>query len=199
MKLKYLFIICIVTAGCLIAALQHSRRDSWQQPQRILDSLDIREGMIIGEAGAGSGYFTFHLAKRVGDKGHIYANDISNNALEDIEEKKEEEGVQNITTISGNVKDPLFPIDTLDLVIMMRAFHDFQYPVEWMKNVQRYMRARAPLIIIDQDPDKAGEGRSHFKTRQEILNIMAKTDLILVEVKDFLERDNIYIYKLNTP
>jgi ubiquinone/menaquinone biosynthesis C-methylase UbiE len=196
MNLKIIFILLIFTAKIPVAALQHSGRDSWQQPQRIIDSLNISEGMIIGEAGAGRGYFTFHLAQRVGEKGHIYANDISERALKAIDKRIKEDGISNITTVHGEFNDPTFPVDTLDMVIMMRAFHDFEYPVEWMKNVQQYMRPQARVVIIDPDPDKAGHGRGHFKTRQEILDIMARTDFKLVEVKDFLQQDYIYIYKL---
>ncbi len=175
---------------------QSSQRDSWQQPEKIIDSLGIGPGMIIGEAGAGSGYFTFHLAKRVGTKGKIYANDIDKRGLQRIEDRCKEEGVHNITTVMGEVDDPLFPNRSLDGVVIMMAFHDFEKPVEWMRNVIVALKPGAFLAIIDPDPDKIKRDRDHFWTKEKVLATMEKTDFVLIHLFTFLERDNIYVYKV---
>ena len=64
---------------------QASDRDAWQQPKKIMDVVGVQPGMVIGEAGAGRGYFTFFLAERVGETGKVYANDIDASALKSIE------------------------------------------------------------------------------------------------------------------
>ncbi len=179
------------------ALAQNHYRDSWQQPEKIMDILNIKPGMIIGEAGAGNGYFTFHLSKRVGESGKVYANDIDENALKEIELKCKKDTINNITTIIGKVADPLFPQNKLDLVIMLRAFHDFTQPVQWMKNVKQCMKPGAQLVIIDYDPDRTGYNKDHFLTKDQLLIIMKKTDFKLVRIESFLSRDNIYIFKLN--
>lgn len=184
--------IYLITTGCA----QNQYRDTWQQPEAIMDSIGVREGMTIGEAGAGTGYFTFHLARRVGPDGRIYANDIDRSALRQIDEQANEESITNITTILGEVDDPLFPEDRLDMVVMMMAFHDFAEPTEWMKNVIPSMKQGARLVIIDQDPEKMQSGWSHFMTKEQILEAMAKTDFTLLRIFSFLERDNIYVFGL---
>ena len=175
---------------------QSSQRDSWQQPEKIMDSLGIGPGMIIGEAGAGSGYFTFHLSKRAGETGKVYANDIDKKALERIEERCKKERISNITTVIGKVDDPLFPKGELDGVVLMMAFHDFEKPVEWMKNVMPALKPGAFLAIIDPDPDKLKRDRDHFWTKKKVLATMEKTEFELVRLFTFLERDNIYLYRL---
>ena len=112
-----LFLIFLISVIITLVA-QHPGRDSWQQPERIIDSLEIKPGMAIGEAGAGDGYFTFHLAKRVGDTGKIFANDIDRGALDDLEKRAERETVTNIMTLLGEVDDPLFPEGQMDMIIM---------------------------------------------------------------------------------
>jgi len=175
---------------------QYSDRDSWQQPEKIMDAVGITSGMTIGEAGTGDGYFTFYLSERVGREGRIYANDIRRNSLREIEQKCNRENIENITTIVGEVADPLFPENELDVMIMLSAFYDFDEPVEWMENVIPSLKLNAQMVIVDLDPDRARYGWSHFMTREEIVAIMEKTDFELVRIEEFLERDNIYIYQL---
>jgi ubiquinone/menaquinone biosynthesis C-methylase UbiE len=152
--------------------------------------------VIIGEAGVGEGYFTFWLSKRVGEAGKIYANDIDKRALNKLEDKCKEKNITNIQTVIGEIDDPLFPVDNLDFVVMMRAFHDFTKPVEWMKNVKKYLKPEAKLVIIDGDPEKLNSSRGHFLTEKQILDIMKKTDFDLEKIETFLARDNIYIFNL---
>lgn len=194
-KLAVFLIITFISFSSIIA--QNSDRDTWQQPEKIMDVVGVKAGMIIGEAGAGRGYFTFYLSERVGENGRVYANDISERVLKAIEEKCEKDSIRNITTIVGEVADPLFPEKKLDMVVMMRAFHDFTKPVEWMENVIPSMKAGSSLVIIDLDPDRAGEGWHHFMTKEEVLATMAKTDFEMVRIETFLQKDNIYIYKLS--
>ena len=190
-----LFLIFLITVIITVVA-QHSGRDSWHQPERIIDSLEIKPGMVIGEAGAGDGYFTFHLAKRVGNTGKIFANDIDRGALDDLEDRAEQENIKNISTLIGEVDDPLFPAGELDMIIMMRAFHDFTEPVAWMKNAASALKPGALMVIIDLDTDKRGNWNNHFLTKEQVLDLMDKTDFELVKIYDFLERDLIFVFKL---
>ena len=105
-----------------------------------MDTIGVREGMVIGEAGAGRGYFSFKLAKRIGESGTLYANDIDANALRAISRRCVQEGILNIKTVEGKVADPLFPVKDLEMVFMIAAFHDFTEPVAWLKNVKKYMK-----------------------------------------------------------
>lgn len=189
-------VLCLLVLFLNLCADQSSRRDKWMQPEKIMDAIGVIPGMVIGEAGAGEGYFTFKLAHRVGNAGRIYANDILERVLGTIRERCERQGITNITTVLGEVEDPLFPESTLDMVVMMAAFHDFEKQVEWLKNVKQYMKSNASLVIIEKDPDKMERGSSHHMTKDEILETVKQAGYKLVRVEMFLERDNIYIFRL---
>ena len=195
-KCSLLFIFLLLVSGLLFG--QDRRRDSWQQPEAIMDSLRIRAGMIIGEAGAGDGYFTFHLAGRVGPGGRVYANDIDEDALEKLQERMKKEEVGNIETILAETDDPMFPPGKLDMVIMMNVFHHIEDSEEWMKNVIPGMKPGAPMAFIETDPGKRSSRRDHFLTKQEILKRMEKTRFKLIRTFDFLERDTIYLFSLDS-
>jgi predicted methyltransferase len=91
-------------------ALDDAERDARLQPERVMDAIGVRPGMVIGEAGAGRGYFTFKLARRVGAQGKVYANDIDRGALDHIRQVCRDENIANVETVVGEVEDPLFPV-----------------------------------------------------------------------------------------
>jgi ubiquinone/menaquinone biosynthesis C-methylase UbiE len=192
-------IVLCLTVIFLNVCVAQSSRDALMQPEKLMDAICVKPGMVIGEGGAGEGYFTFKLARRVGNTGKIYANDIVERVLGVIERRCEREGITNITTILGEVEDPLFPKGELDMVIMVMAFHDFEKPVEWLKNVKPCMKPTATLVIVERDPDRSRSGWSHFLTKEEILGTVKKAGIFeLDRIETFLSAHNIYIYRLRT-
>lgn len=156
-KLRTVFII-IFGAIFFLALLgsAQSRRDKRDQPDKLMDIAGVRPGMSIGEAGAGRGYLTFHLSRRVGEMGRIYANDIDKKSLQYITDRCEREGVKNIETVLGEIADPCFPVKDLEMVIMIYAFHDFTEKEAWLKNVKKYMKRDARLVIFDAQDTHTG-------------------------------------------
>lgn len=177
-----------------VSAQEHWR-DRFMQPERTMDAIGVRPGMVIGEAGAGEGYFTFHLARRVGPGGMVYANDINRRALAAIDRRCRREGVLNIQTVVGETADPLFPAKDLDMIVLVYAFHDFEKKLEWLANAKRYLKPGATLVVIDRDPDKWGGEYSHFLKKEDVLDIVRSADYDLVRIETFLQRENIYIFR----
>jgi ubiquinone/menaquinone biosynthesis C-methylase UbiE len=171
-------------------------RDRHHQPDKVMDVVGVKPGMVIGEVGAGGGYFTFHLSRRVGDSGKIFANDISTRALASLRRKCEAEGITNIETIVGQVEDPLFPDTVLDMVFIVNAFHDLARPVELLNNLVPSLKPGAPVVIIDRDPDKVAGFNRHVLTQEEVLAHIRSSDFELDRIETFLSQHNIYIIKV---
>ena len=142
--------VCILLLFSAAYSLQNSYRDQREKPEILLDTAGVKPGMRIGEAGAGRGYLTFFLSSRVGEKGMVYANDIDRPSLQVLERRIEREGVHNIKVIPGEVADPKFPVNDLDMVVMLHAFHDFTKKEAWLRNVKKYMKHDAPVVIFDR-------------------------------------------------
>jgi ubiquinone/menaquinone biosynthesis C-methylase UbiE len=154
-----------------------------------MDIVGVKPGMIIGEAGAGDGYLSFHLSRRVGERGRVYANDISRRELQRLNDRCEREGVTNITTVIGETADPLYPVNDLDMIVMIYAFHDFTEKTEWLRNAKKYIKPTAAVVIFDgQD--------SHTNLSKE--NVASMADNAGYELTHF-ERfhSGLYIYILN--
>ena len=160
-----------------------------------MDAAGLEPGMVVGEVGAGQGYFTFWLARRVGPAGKIYANDISRSALAAIERRCQREGIAHIETILGEVEDPLFPDSVLDMVFIVNAFHDLEKPVELLNNLLPSLKPGATVVIMDRDPEKFGDPGKHFLTKEEILAKIAASGFALDRMETFLPHHGLYILR----
>jgi ubiquinone/menaquinone biosynthesis C-methylase UbiE len=153
-----------VSTGLVAAA----RGATWNlDVDRAMDAIGLTPGMVVGEAGAGDGYFTMPMARRVGPAGAVVANDISARALRALEDQGRRDGLTNITTVVGDVADPKFSRHDLQLVVIVHALHDFSRPVEWLTNLKQYLRQGATIAVIDCDPAQGAE--SHFWPRERVI------------------------------
>lgn len=169
------------------------RRDTWQQPDKVLEVIGVKPGMVIGEPGAGKGYFTFKLARKVGPRGKIYANDIAEEDLGIIKKRARREHFSNIVTLLGEIEDPLFPPGEMDMVFMSYVLHDLERPVPFLKNLKPCLKPHAPLVVLEQAPEKTGN-TWHFWKKEKILKTVQAAGYRLDRMETFLLRDNIYVF-----
>ena len=192
---KLILVISIILSILVSCSPQGSRRDQSMKPELIMDVIGVKAGMVIGEVGAGEGYFTFHLSKRVGPTGKIYANDINLGVLRVIEKRSKEEKFDNITTVHGSSEDPNFPRKNLDMIVMMLVYHELEKPIVYFQNVKEYLKPGANVVVIERDPRRLGQGEDHFMTRYEILDKIEESDYEVVNLESFLAFDDIYILR----
>jgi ubiquinone/menaquinone biosynthesis C-methylase UbiE len=198
--------ICFLVAGIISAAVEpafiQTGRYKFRPPQKIMDAAGIKPGMVVGEVGAGEGFFTFSLAERVGENGIVYANDIAPEMLDRISYRCQMQGVKNIKTVLGKVEDPLFPIKNLDMIIMANVFHDLEKPLGFLEIAKKYLKPEALLVIVDRDNSKYYKKEiwkydPHYMTREQLLKEVEKSSFKLDRIETFLLRDNIYIFRID--
>ena len=161
-----------------------------------MDIAGVKSGMIVGEVGAGRGYLTFPLAERVGPTGKVYANDISRYSLSRIESRMENEGINNIKIISGEIEDPLFPEKNLDVIIMVYVFHHLEKPVAFFNNIKKYIKPDTPVVIVERDTERDPDEASHFSSKEEVLDVLIQTGYKLDRIDQSMELDAVYIFLL---
>ena len=192
--LSTLILVCF-GVPLIEAQYRSAARDRIEQPERVIEVTGVKPGMIIGEVGAGHGYFTFWLSRGVGETGKVYANDIDRSALSAIERICADEGIANIETVLGTVDDPRFPQASLDMVFMVNSFHDLGRPVELLANLLPSLKPGAAVVIMDMDPAKVSDRSGHFMTRSEVEETVGRSVFELVRVETFLRDHNLYILK----
>ncbi len=186
----------LVLGTFLFSSLQADVRDKWHQPDKVMDVAGVQSGMVVGEVGAGHGYFTYHLSRRVGDQGKIYANDIVRSKLTYIDDECKKRKINNIETILGELEDPLFPENKLDMAFMVNVFHDLERPVALLNNLAPALKLRATVVIVDRDPEKLSDPTGHFMTKKAIQEKIRESVFQLDKIETFLPQHNIYIISL---
>lgn len=135
-------------------------RDEWQRPSEVMDAIQVKPGQRVADIGCGFGYFTFHLAARVGAQGKVYAVDIDPKAIDKVRERKEREKLEQIEPIVGESADPHLP-DDIDAVLIVDTYHEFREYDRIMQAVFRALKPGGRLAIIDgQGP--AGRPRVEY-------------------------------------
>src|SRR5687767_4365951 len=106
----------------------------WQRPDWIMDELGIGEGSVVADLGAGGGWFTIRLARRVGPNGKVYAEDVQPEMIESIRRRIEREGMQErVATVIGTQSDPRIPAQ-VDAALIVEAYNEMEAPVVLLRN-----------------------------------------------------------------
>jgi ubiquinone/menaquinone biosynthesis C-methylase UbiE len=140
-----------------LGELEGPDRDEWQQPEQIMDKLLIADGARVGDIGAGGGWFTVRLARRVGPNGRVFAEDIQRQMIESIHRRVSREGLSNVEPILGTPLDPRLP-QGLDAVLMVDTYPQLDDPVGLMTHVRRSLKPNGRLGIVDFKKDVLGPG-----------------------------------------
>lgn len=140
-----------------LGLLEGPDRNAWQKPDQIMDELKIADGSIVADLGAGGGWFTVRLARRVGPNGIVYAEDIQPQMVESINRRVSREGLTNVRTILGTAEDPKLPRG-LDAVLIVAVYQEMADPVTLLRNVATALKPNGRIGIIDFKLDGGGPG-----------------------------------------
>ena len=177
-----------------------ARHNTYQPPEKVMDAIGVKEGMVIAEVGAGRGRYAVLVAARVGGKGKVYANDIDEDKLDYLRHRCERDGIGNLETILGTVTDPKLPAGKMDIVYLINTYHHLDDPVELMRSILPALKPGGHLVIIEHDSEKyPGAGRHHSTPQKDLLQEAEAAGYELVRIETFLERDNINIFRPTNP
>jgi len=137
--------------------LEGPDRVQWNKPDLIMDALNIADGSIVADLGAGGGWFTERLARRVGPKGLVYAEDIQQPMIEAIKRRVQRENLTNVRTILGTTKDSRLPHD-IDAIIIMGSYNEMEDPVALLKDAAASLKPQGRIGIVEYIAGAGGPG-----------------------------------------
>jgi ubiquinone/menaquinone biosynthesis C-methylase UbiE len=141
-----------------LALLEPPDRDVWQRPEQIMDAMGIGEASVVADIGAGGGWFTVRLARRVGPNGRVYAEDVQPEMINSIKRRTTLEGLNNVETRLGTDVDPRLPHGVLDAVLIVDSFHEVEKPVVLLRNLALSLKPDGRIGIVDFTKDGGGPG-----------------------------------------
>lgn len=141
-----------------LGLLEGPDRDAWQRPDMIMDALRIGDGSIVADLGAGGGWFTIRLARRVGPNGRVYAEDIQPQMIEAIARRVAREGLKDrVVPLLGTADNPKLKVP-VDAVLIVDAYHEMERPTLLLGNVARALKPDGRLGIVEYKKDGGGPG-----------------------------------------
>lgn len=126
-------------------------RDRLGEAERVMDRLGIRPGTRVADVGAGEGYYTVRVARRLGVEGTVYAEDITPKYLDALRARLVRERVGGVTVILGAPGDPKLPPGSVDVAILAHVYHEIVNPYELVYRLHEALAPGAAVAIIDVD------------------------------------------------
>jgi ubiquinone/menaquinone biosynthesis C-methylase UbiE len=139
-----------------ISWLERKEREKEEEPDKLIELLKLKEGMVVADVGAGSGYHSFRMSPKVGDKGKVLAVDIQPEMLEAIRVKAKEKKITNIEPIQGTEDDPKLPEAKVDLILLVDVYHEFSKPYEMTQAMVKALKPGGRLVFVEfrlEDPN----------------------------------------------
>ena|SRR5581483_982078 len=124
-------------------------RDETQRPRELVDAMNLRPGMKVGDVGTGIGYMLPYLSHAVGPTGTVYAEDIAPDFLAKAKQRASLSGLTNIKFIQGTDRDPGLPGGVLDAVLVLDTYHHFDYPESMLKGIRDSLMSDGRLYLVD--------------------------------------------------
>ncbi len=131
------------------AWLEREEREKEERTDLLLKELALKPGMVVADIGAGTGYLTRRMAKIVGPKTTVYAQDVQPEMLKLIKELSKGGEYVNIEPVLGAADDVKLPAQSIDLAIMVDVYHELEYPFEVMQSIVRALKVGGRLVFVE--------------------------------------------------
>ena len=177
--------------------LMREDREKFEQPDKVLDALKIQPGMTVADVGAGNGYFTLRLARRVKDSGRVFAVDIQQGMLDLLENNSKREGLKNIELVLSTPTDPRLPPAAIDLALLVDVYHEFHRPEEMVAGIRASLKPDGVLVLVEyrgEDPSVPIKPE-HKMTVAQVLGEIEPMGFRLRKKLDFLPWQHIFIFE----
>ena len=131
-------------------------RRRWQDPDLVLQTLGVTEGMTVADIGSGPGFFTLPAARRVGPSGKVYALDVEPAMLERVKERAAEEGVTNVEALLSQEDELPLPSRSIDRVMIVNVLHEVEDPTKMIGEILRVLKKLGVVGVVEWKKE-AGE------------------------------------------
>ena len=175
--------------------LERDSRAVEEKPDLTVQKLDLQPDDVVADIGAGTGYFSFRMAQQV-PEGKVYAVDIQPEMLDAIAFLKEEKNITNVETVLGKEDQPNLPPESIDLALMVDAYHEFAYPREMMEGIVKALKPEGRVVLLEyrKENPMIMIKPLHKMTQKQVKKELKAVELKWQETKEFLPEQHFLVF-----
>src|SRR5205809_1600057 len=179
--------------------LERPEREAEEKPDLLLEALKLKSGNVVADIGAGTGYYSWRMAKDVGEKGLVYAVDIQQEMLDLLAKRMAERKITNLKGVLGTITDPKLPAHSVDLVLMVDVYHEFDHPFEMMQAICKALKPGGRVVFVEfrAEDAKVPIKEVHKMSEAQVRKEMSAQPREWVETIATLPWQHIIVFKKN--
>lgn len=176
--------------------LTRPEREREEQPDRLVNALDIQPGATVVDLGAGVGYFSWRLARKVGRSGKVIAVEIQQEMLDMLAVNLRDRGIENVEMVLATPRDPRLPESAVDLVLLVDVYHELAHPALTLAHIRRSLKPAGRLVVVEYRKDQPDLPIHplHKMSVAEVRSEIEPAGFDLVEVLEFLPSQHVIIF-----
>jgi len=175
--------------------LERPERVSEEQPDRVVDAMQLKPTDVVADIGAGTGYFSIRIARKV-PQGQVIGEDIQPEMIALMKENIAKAGLSNVRPLLGTTENPNLPPGSVDKVLMVDAYHEFDMPKEMMLGIVKGLKPDGQVVFVEyRGEDPAVPILPHHKmTVAQLSTEMGAVGLHLVRQYEELPWQHVLFY-----
>ncbi len=179
--------------------LEREDRAETEKPEIVLKTMNLKDGDVVADLGAGTGFYTRRLARAVAPSGKVWANDIQPEMLDRLKELSAKEGIGNIVTVVGTETDPKLPKGTFDWILLVDVYHELQQPEPMLAKIREALKpgGRVALVEYRAEGDTAKHiDAAHKMTVEQVLAEWVPAGFVHVETIEELPTQHLFVFSV---
>jgi ubiquinone/menaquinone biosynthesis C-methylase UbiE len=176
--------------------LERSERQREERTDLLVEALPLQPSSVVADIGAGTGYFSFRIAKRV-PQGQVYAVDIQQQMLDIVDQRIAAGHGNNVKPVLGTDRSPGLPDQSVDLVLLVDAYHEFAFPREMAAGMLAALKPGGRLVLIEyraEDPAVPIK-RLHKMSEQQAIREMTSAGFLFERNLDLLPQQHFLVFR----
>ena len=176
--------------------LESEDRYRWQKPDQVIVALELSEGDVIADIGAGGGYFTEKFSKRLGKSGHVYAVDVQDIMITLLKERVNRVKLDNVTVIKGRFETPMLPSKSVDIAFFSSVYKEINARIEYMKEVRKTLKRDGRVAILEFYRNGVFPGPEYGDRmyQSQVIEELEKAGFVLTKSFDFLPKEYFLVF-----
>ena len=176
--------------------LERPEREEEEKTTLLIESLKFKSGENVADIGAGTGYHVRRIAPKILPRGKVFAVEIQQEMLDLLTNKLGRVGITNVVPVLGTITDPKLPTNSLDTIIMVDVYHEFDHPFEMTEAMCRALKPGGRLVFVEfrGEDENVPIKRVHKMTEAQVKKEMSPHPLVWKETIRTLPWQHVIVF-----